>query len=304
VPVAERASIGQYLQEIFTTDSDVGVRSAAEWVLRRWELAVPNSEASAESGLAHRNWFVTPWGETMAVLDYPGDYRPRNASSPPPNHRFAIATKEVTVKEFARFLPEHPVDYRAKGDDTCPAHMLDWYTAAAYCNWLNEQEGIGQDQWCYLPNDEGKYAAGMTVAPDFLECRGYRLPMAAEWMYAASAATKTAYFFGSDGELVSDFAWMAKNSQGMHHPVGMLQPNLFGMFDVYGSCKEWSHSLEYAPSGSRVIDDNQRSVMGGNFAHFQHQFGINYAKHGNPPALREHLNGFRIARTILQPAGE
>ena len=27
-----------------------------------------------------------------------------------------------------------------------------WYEAAAYCNWLSEQEGIPKDQWCYEPN--------------------------------------------------------------------------------------------------------------------------------------------------------
>ena len=44
-----------------------------------------------------------------------------------------------------------------------------------------------------------------------------------------------------------------------------------------------------------------RSVLGGCFDYFQLQFQTNYAKHGNPPALREHRNGFRIARTILTP---
>ena len=55
---------------------------------------------------------------------------------------------------------------------------------------------------------------------------------------------RTPFFFGSDAELILDYAWMARNSQGVHHPVGMLQPNLFGMFDVYGNVREWAHSCD------------------------------------------------------------
>ena len=37
---------------------------------------------------------------------------------------------------------------------------LNWYTAAAYCNWLSEQEGLPEDQWCYLPNEAGATPKG------------------------------------------------------------------------------------------------------------------------------------------------
>ena len=199
VPVEERTRIGQSLQEMYVADADIGVRSAAEWVLRCWGLAVPSSETSDSSAPDHCNWLVTPGGQTMAVLNYPENFQPRGAAKPPTNHRFAIATKELTVKEFARFRPEHPIDYRARDDDTCPAHMMDWYAAAAYCNWLNETEGIRPDQWCYLPNEEGKFAEGMTIAPDFLTRRGYRLPLAAEWLYAAQRQQRRRHtVFGSD----------------------------------------------------------------------------------------------------------
>ena len=26
---------------------------------------------------------------------------------------------------------------------------VEWYEAAAYCNWLSKEEGIPEDQWCY-----------------------------------------------------------------------------------------------------------------------------------------------------------
>jgi formylglycine-generating enzyme required for sulfatase activity len=36
-----------------------------------------------------------------------------------------------------------------------------WYEAAEYCNWLSREEGLAEDQWCYVPNAQGRYAEGM-----------------------------------------------------------------------------------------------------------------------------------------------
>ena len=47
-----------------------------------------------------------------------------------------------------------------------------WYGAAAYCNWLSEQEGLPKDQWCYLPNEQGHYAEGMSIPADVLAAHG------------------------------------------------------------------------------------------------------------------------------------
>ena len=38
---------------------------------------------------------------------------------------------------------------RYSQEETGPAILVDWYRAAAYCNWLSQREGIPEDQWCY-----------------------------------------------------------------------------------------------------------------------------------------------------------
>src|SRR5262249_46345134 len=58
----------------------------------------------------------------------------------------------------------------------CPVHLVTWYEAAEYCNWLSEQEGIDKEEWCYVRNAAGAYADGMKVKPNYLHLRGYRLP--------------------------------------------------------------------------------------------------------------------------------
>ena len=89
---------------------------------------------------------------------------------------------------------------------------MSWYDAAAYCNWLSEQEGIPKLQWCYEPNKDGNYAEGMKMASDYLKRLGYRLPSEAEWEYACRADADTGFSFGESVELVGKYAWFVVNS--------------------------------------------------------------------------------------------
>ena len=100
-----------------------------------------------------------------------------------------MATHEVTVEQFQKFRSDHKYDARYAPQPDCPVNMVSWYDAVAYCNWLNEQEDIPKDQWCYEPNDKGEYAEGMKIAADFLSRTGYRLPTDEEWEFVCRAGT-------------------------------------------------------------------------------------------------------------------
>ena len=71
--------------------------------------------------------------------------------------RFAIAAKPVTVGKpigvsTRTTLPRSEVPSRPTM--SCGKHS--WYQAAAYCNWLSEQEGIPKEQWCYETEQKGR----------------------------------------------------------------------------------------------------------------------------------------------------
>lgn len=115
-------------------------------------------------------------------------------------------------------------------------NRVSWYRAAEYCNWLSEQEGIPEDQWCYVPHEQGQYAEGMRLAPNWQDRTGYRLPTEAEWEYACRAGSVTLYSLGDDEEdLLGKYAWFQANASSQSHPIGLLRPNDWGFFDLHGN---------------------------------------------------------------------
>jgi formylglycine-generating enzyme required for sulfatase activity len=302
----------------YREDSDPGIHSAAEWLLRRWQktdrltqLDKEQTKASPRrppGELTRPHWIVNGQGQTLAVIPAPGKV---TIGSPPDekewlgrhedrrevqiDYAFAVATKLVTVAEFQKCLPafKHKQQW-SPGEDT-PINFVTWYDAARYCNWLSEQEKIPKDQWCYEPNWKG----GMTVKPNYRSLSGYRLPTEVEWEYACRAGTVTAWAHGSDEAMLGHYAWYSRNSGQTMHPVGSLKPNALGLFDMHGNAWQWCQDV-FEVRGNEDIEDvknsNRRVLRSGSFSYDARLVRSASRDSGNP-AFNYYHCGFRVART-------
>jgi formylglycine-generating enzyme required for sulfatase activity len=176
---------------------------------------------------------------------------------------------------------------------------VNWYDAAAYCNWLSEQEKIPKDQWCYERNARGEYAEGMKLKANVQDLSGYRLPREAEWEYACRAGTVTPWSHGSDPDLLGHYAWCSANANALMHPAGSLKPNGLGLFDVHGNAWQWCHDAYHDKDNKinlEIKSDKICILRGGPFVGPARTVRSAYRGMVGP-ANRPNDTGFRVART-------
>jgi formylglycine-generating enzyme required for sulfatase activity/tRNA A-37 threonylcarbamoyl transferase component Bud32 len=290
LPAARRESLVGKLLAWYRAHPDAGVHAAIDWLLRHgkqgpaarpldWGGAAALARADAELAgqpAGTKGWYVTSKeGHTLAIVRGPVEflmgspaYEPDRIEASEPQHRrritkaFAIATREVTVAQFQRFLEDNPeikkrFTYRKQyaPDEDGPQVGVRWFEAAAYCNWLSRQEGLPETEWVY---GSEPIRAGMELPKDWRQRKGYRLPTEAEWEFACRAGTVTSRYHGNSAELLAEYAWYAKTGQERVWPVGQLRPNGLGLFDMLGNAGEWCHDrgLDYPKARAEAIEDN------------------------------------------------
>jgi formylglycine-generating enzyme required for sulfatase activity len=308
-----RGPLAERVPRDYRDDPDPGVHAASEWLLRRWGMGklVKASSGSPRGDVTKPRWYVNGQGQTFAVIPAPGQFEigltpwekgrfdDEGRRRVRIDYPFAVALKLVTVAEFKKFRPNFEYQKQwSPGEDT-PINAVSWYDAAAYCNWLSEQEKIPKEQWCYEPNAKGEYAQGIKVKANVQALSGYRLPREAEWEYACRAGTVTPWAHGWDPDLLVHYAWYRLNADDTMHPVGSLKPNGLGLFDAHGNAWQWCHDVYDEQDNKCNLDvkNNQDRVLRGDAFDYDAGYARSAYHPGSVPASRHRLFGFRVART-------
>ncbi len=203
---------------------------------------------------------------------------------------FAIGTHELTFDEWdacsAYGTCPNVTDANGWGRGDQPMIHVTWNAAQEYVRWLSSVTG-----------------------------KRYRLPSEAEWEYAArgeisGSNTKSSSFsFGDDDKKLYLYGWYNLNSDDHTHPVGLLKPNAFSLYDMHGNVSEWVEDCwhedyknkpkELNENGAAWIDTNcnRRSIRGG--AWLYHSFYLRSASRDWMYRDQEkNTIGFRIVREI------
>ncbi|MCH7400272.1 formylglycine-generating enzyme family protein [Belliella kenyensis] len=143
------------------------------------------------------------------------------------NLEIGISTKPLTHQVDGLTRPSTPyLDMTfGMGKGSKPAVGMTQYGAIQFCRWLYLKTGVF-----------------------------YRLPTEAEWEYAARAGSSDSYFFGSDSDLMSEYAIYSHNSHKVTSTVGSKSPNPWGLYDILGNVMEWTGDF-YA----NYVDDESQN---------------------------------------------
>jgi len=139
---------------------------------------------------------------------------------------FSIMVNEVTKRDYMAVTGLNPAYFKPLNGHPdcpdCPVEMVNWYEASQFCNRI-----------------------------------GARLPSEAEWEYAVRAGVSLAYNCGLNASCIEDAAWFDDNSDYHTHPAGLLEPNLFGLYDMTGNVWEWTmdyYHADYETDGGAPSD--------------------------------------------------
>jgi formylglycine-generating enzyme required for sulfatase activity len=121
---------------------------------------------------------------------------------------FWLGRTEVTQTLWQAVMGSNPSKF--KGGDDYPVENVRWEESRDFIASLNQM--LGSDL--------------------------FRFPTEAEWEYACRAGTTGERY----GELDA-IAWYHDNAGGRTHPVGLKQPNAFGLCDMLGNVWEWCRDI-------------------------------------------------------------
>jgi len=235
---------------------------------------------------------------------------------------FYLGIHEISNGQFRHWRAEHSssaVRGQTLDMDDQPVVNVSWNEAALFCNWLSSRDGLPP---FYVEED------GVVTALN-ADSHGYRLPMEAEWVFAARIGPDgNAMMFPWGGEVypppevVENYAGqgaadivtfvLSNYDDGfpVSAPVGSFQPNHNGFYDMSGNVSEWMNDyFEIRPvRGEPLLDPtgpdtgDRHVIRGASWARAaRSELRLAFRNAGRDGNLEI---GFRIARYVDKAMAE
>jgi sulfatase modifying factor 1 len=227
-----------------------------------------------------------------------------------------VMQTELTWAEYDRITGWPRKIYKEEcKDDQCPANMS-WWEAMLFANILSERHEpplekcyeLGED--CVREPGDRMHCPNYKLTRPGYSCNGYRLPNQFEWQYLARGGTTTDFYTGnmlnpSTLECIVDpalekVAWYCGNSDGpTAHPVGLLLPNRWGLYDLFGNVIETLQTLRFPAHGTPVTDPTEPDATGQRLTDAAGGNAISYPRIMHVARrLSSDFSGVRLVRTL------
>lgn len=213
---------------------------------------------------------------------------PGHRSNEAPYHRvtfargFALSQREISVGEFRVFV--RSTAYRTTAEREGSSAVYNEETGRmsnANIDWRNAYDGRSASDDMPVMHISWEDASAYVEWLSRVTSRSYRLPSEAELEYAIRGGTQTIYWWGDGSPASNEVENIAGEGDATSNrrrwndsfeeyrdgywgpaPVGNLQPNLYGLYDINGNLKEWAEDCWHV-NYNRAPDDGSAWVNQG-----------------------------------------